>query len=319
MIDLAPIIQAVRLAAVLCREVQRHHIISSEKGGQGPVTIADYGAQAILCRAIKQAFPHDAIIAEESGTQFAELVAPEQRQQIAQLVGGVLGESTDETEIIEWLEYASGGTSARQWLIDPVDGTKGFLALRHYVIAVGLLEESQPTAAVIGAPAFTIDDPKGAIFYASDGEAYLQSMSQRNPPRRIYASERSDSLTLRALESVEKGHASHEQMAKVRARLGMDPNMIERIDSQEKYARIAAGEGELYLRLPRRSGGEYQAWDHAPGAALVLAAGGKVTDIDGSPLDFTKGRVLNNQGVIVTNGRFHDQAIEAVQQILREE
>ncbi|MDX1991236.1 MAG: inositol monophosphatase family protein [bacterium] len=323
MTDLAPLIQAVRLAAILCREVQRHHIIHSEKTGQEPVTIADYGVQAILCRAIQQHFPGDAIIAEESGRQFAELVAPEQRRQIVQLVAGVLGQSVEEAQLIEWLDYGSVSSSvglSRWWLIDPVDGTKGFLALRHYVIAAGLVENGEPTAAVVGAPAFTKLDERGAVFYTDGDAGYMIPMSHRpdEAPHRLRVSEQRDPMQMRALESVDKSHAAHERMAEVRDQVGMSRELVERIDSQEKYCRIAAGEAELYLRLPRQAGGRpHMAWDHGPGTALVRAAGGTVTDVDGSPMNFMQGAVLKNQGIIATNGIVHDQVVEATQRVLQ--
>lgn len=324
MMDLAPLLHAVRLSAVLCKEVQRHHITRSEKTGSEPVTIADYGVQAILCRALQQAYPNDAVIAEESARQFAELVTPEDRQRITQLVAAVLGESTDEAEISAWLDHGrqpEGTVSAgRRWLIDPVDGTKGFLANRHYVIALALLEDDQPTAAVIGAPHFYGEDGPGALLYAAAGVGYVQSMATGGVPQRLAVSDRVEPKHLRAMESVDKSHASFERMARVRAAAGMDVNLVQRMDSQEKYAHIAAGEAELYLRLPRRPGGRpHMTWDHAPGMALVLAAGGKVTDVDGSPLDFSSGRTLNNHGVVVTNGHIHDAIIAAVQAVLREE
>ncbi len=53
---------------------------------------------------------------------------------------------------------------------------------------------------------------------------------------------------------------------------------------------IACGDADLYLRLPREAQPQHRAWDHAAGAALVQAAGGVVTDLDGSLLDFTDRR-----------------------------
>ena len=73
-IDFQPLFQAVRQAAVLCQRVQDHYLVSSEKGEHDPVTIADYGAQAIISRVISQHFPDDAILAEEQGGQFMESV-----------------------------------------------------------------------------------------------------------------------------------------------------------------------------------------------------------------------------------------------------
>jgi 3'(2'), 5'-bisphosphate nucleotidase len=60
-------------------------------------------------------------------------------------------------------------------------------------------------------------------------------------------------------------------------------------------------------------------WDHAPGVALVLAAGGMVTDVDGSMLDFSQGRTLPNRGMLVSNGTVHERLIQAVAELLEEE
>src|SRR5579871_4866313 len=77
LIDLKPIFTAVRQAADLTRRVQQKHLVSSAKDTGDhvePVTIADYGSQAILCRAIADAYPDDAVLAEEHGSQFGELL-----------------------------------------------------------------------------------------------------------------------------------------------------------------------------------------------------------------------------------------------------
>jgi HAL2 family 3'(2'),5'-bisphosphate nucleotidase len=319
---LEPIFQAVRLAAVLCREVQRYHFTESRKVDDEPVTIADYGSQAIVLQAIHKHFPDDAVMAEESGRQFMDLCTPDQRERIAKLVSGVLGRSVYETDLAKWLDYNKKVDAARTWVIDPIDGTKGFLAQRHYVIAVGVLEDGRPTDAVIGAPAYPGYD-RGALVYAYNAEAFIQPLMDENapPPRRVSVTNTTDPAQIRVLESVEKSHASHDRMARVRELAGFGTSPLERVDSQEKYARIAAGDGELYLRLPRKfSSRPHSTWDHAAGAALIHAAGGKVTDVDGSPLDFTTGPTLaNNQGMIVSNGAIHDRMVEAVMQVMGEE
>ena len=74
-----------------------------------------------------------------------------------------------------------------------------------------------------------------------------------------------------------------------------------RLDSQAKYAVVARGEAEAYLRLPTRADYREKIWDHAAGVLIVEEAGGTVTDITGRPLEFTHGRDLAaNRGVIVT-------------------
>lgn len=317
--DLTPVIDAVRQAASLCREVQAHYLSHSDKTGQEPVTIADYGTQAIICRALMHHFPGDTVIAEESGAQFAQLVEPEQRAQIVALVSRILNIAVAEADLIEWLDYGQTALPGpHTWLIDPVDGTKGFLAFRHYVTAVALLEDGQATTAVIGAPEYPGSDG-GALFYAESGAAYIQPMNG-GVARRIHVSDRSDVTTLRALQSVEKSHVSHDRIGQVRVLAGIPDALVGWADSQEKYARIANGDAELYLRLNRTTSTRpHYVWDHAPGTVLVQAAGGRVSDLDGTPLDFSQGRALPNSGVIATNGVIHDQMVAAVQTILAAE
>jgi 3'(2'), 5'-bisphosphate nucleotidase len=89
------------------------------------------------------------------------------------------------------------------------------------------------------------------------------------------------------------------------------------MDSQAKYATVARGFADAYLRLPTKTGYFEKIWDHAGGIAVVEEAGGRVTDVAGKTLDFSRGRELNqNRGVIVTNGLLHDQIVAAVQSVL---
>lgn len=319
MIDFQPIFQAVRQAVILCQRVQETYLISSDKGGHEPVTIADYGAQAIVGRAISRAFPEDAVLAEESGEQFMELVPEDGRKAVIHLLKDLLGESVRQTDVVKWLDHGQGREAKRLWVIDPIDGTKGFLALRNYVVAVGVMMDRKPVAGVIGAPAYPTPDSKGLLFHAQGGAAFMQPMDG-GQVKRIRVSERTEASSLRALESVEKSHANHERMARVRETAGYGAASLIHMDSMEKYARIAAGDAELYLRLPRlNSTRPFMIWDHCAGTALVQAAGGMVTDVDGSPLDFSEGKALKNKGIIVSNGRIHERVIEAVQKILAEE
>jgi len=320
LIDLTPIFTAVRQAATLCKEVQQRHIVKSEKSGHEPVTIADYGSQAIICRAISAHFPNDAVMSEESSEQFMTLVNDTQRAYIIGLIAEVLGEDVAEKDVIKWLDHGKGREERQMWVVDPIDGTKGFLGQRHYVNAVGVMHNRKPVAGLLGAPEYPGGYKGGALLYAVGGTAYIESLDGGNDTREVTVSPRTDPETLRGLESVEKSHAGHERMARVRDYVGMKPELVERADSQEKYGRIAAGDAELYLRLPRLSSTRpHSIWDHAPGAALVEAAGGIVTDVDGSPLDYSTGRALQNEGIVVSNNTIHAKIIDAVQQLLKDE
>jgi len=281
------------------------------------VTIADYGSQAILCRAISLAFPGEAIQAEEQGSQFMTLVPDEQREQVIQLVGEALGESVTEMKIVYWLDSGHGAQSERTWVIDPIDGTKGFIALRRYSICVGILDKGQVVGGVIGSPGYPRSDGKeGLLFQAQNGDAYVEPL-EGGTPRWIQASDLTDARMIRVVESVERDHANLEMMARVRQAAGLAGAQVESLDSQDKYAMVACGDADLYLRLPREVAPKHKAWDHAAGTALVMAAGGMVTDIDGSPLDFSLGPILlKNKGMIVSNGRIHERVLKAVRETL---
>ncbi|MCU0489714.1 MAG: hypothetical protein MUE67_12290, partial [Anaerolineales bacterium] len=73
--------------------------------------------------------------------------------------------------------------------------------------------------------------------------------------------------------------------------------------------------GELYLRLlsPKQPDYKEKIWDQAAGSLLVEEAGGKVSDLQGKPLDFTAGRqLLNNHGLLASNSHLHLAALQAL-------
>jgi 3'(2'), 5'-bisphosphate nucleotidase len=309
MLDLSPILDAVRLAADLTRRVQQLHIAGSEKTGHEPVTIADYGSQAILCHAISRAYPDDAVLAEERADQFVMLVSEENRVHITQLVSDVLGERISETDLVTWLEHGRGKEAGRTWVIDPIDGTKGFIAMRRYAIAIGVLEGGLPIAGVIGSPGYN----DGLLFHAQAGKAYMQHLSGGKTHRIAVSQTPIDTKSPRVVESAEDSHADYEGLLQVLSAAGITSAALERIDSQDKYAMVACGDADLYLRLPREAKPKHKVWDHIGGTALVQAAGGMVTDLDGSPLDFSLGTILSrNKGMVVSNGHLHERILEAL-------
>ena len=108
------------------------------------------------------------------------------------------------------------------------------------------------------------------------------------------------------------------QSARIAADLGITQEPF-RIDSQCKYAALARGDASIYLRMPTRKDYREKIWDHAAGKLVVEEAGGRVTDVDGNPLDFTHGRTLDaNKGVVATCGPIHDRVIEVVRRVRAE-
>lgn len=316
MTDLTPIHSAARKAALLARLVQQAHFTAADKATDDPVTIADYGAQAILCRAIRDSYPGDAIIAEEHGSQFLSLLNAAQRARILTLLTDVLDVNVTQDDVLGWLEYGKGSSAARTWIIDPIDGTKGFISGRHYAIGIGVLEGDSLTGSVIAAPGYPyFEGEAGALFYTADGSAFIEPLAG-GEPRRLRVSDRASIESVRVVESIVSKHKDADTMSVIRQLAGIGADQISEIDSMEKYGWLAADHADLYVRLPR--GADYSQhfiWDHAAGVALVTAAGGRCTDLDGSPLDFTQGSTLaRNRGVVATNGVIHETIIAAIQQ-----
>ena len=310
-------LHAIRQAAALCRLVQAQYLSANVKSAgdqREPVTIADYGSQAIICRALKTHFTADAVVAEESAAQFTQLVPAEQRAQILKLLTRALRQPVSESQLLSWLDFGADRVAARTWVIDPIDGTKGFLARRHYAIACGLLQDSQPVEGIVAAPGYK--DGEGALFYTREGKAFRAPLEQGDGEP-VTVSSRSRPQDIIAAQSFERAHASKSRMARARELAGLGGVRILELDSMEKYALVACGDADLYMRLPR-AGSQYahKIWDHAAGVALAQAAGGKVTDLDGAPLDFSQGESLPNTGMIISNGALHDRVVEAVGRVM---
>ena len=155
-------------------------------------------------------------------------------------------------------------------------------------------------------------DTTGVIYTAIRGQGALAIPIAGGDPVPVRVSTTADSTAARFCESVESGHTSHSDSASVGQQLGITAEPV-RLDSQAKYAVVARGEADIYLRLPTRPGYVEKIWDHAAGVLVVTEAGGRATDIYGKPLEFHHGQGLEkNKGVIVTNGLLHDAVLDAL-------
>lgn len=317
-------IQAVGQAAILCDAVQKKITPEVlEKKDRSPVTKADFGAQAIVSRHLLKAFPNDPIIGEEDA---AELRSPQQqafREAIHDEFKSLEIETTQD-EILGWIDRCNAQNySDRFWTLDPIDGTKGFLRKGQYAISLALIVNGKVTVAAVGCPnlpASVLNDnsnenKRGLLFTAIRGfETEVRSIWSLKNPSVVSVSSQSDPSKMRFCESVESGHSSHGHSAKAAQILGITQEPV-RLDSQAKYCVVARGEADIYLRLPTRPGYQEKIWDHAGGVLVTEQAGGMVTDINGKPLDFTRGSELNqNRGVIVTNGKIHQKVLDALRE-----
>lgn len=307
-------ITAVLQAAKLCQRVREDIPPAIEKKDKSPVTVADFGSQAIICKALKEAFPDTPIVGEED----ASVLRQDEQQATVEKVTGYVKEIIDTattSNVLDWIDYGNGKVSQRFWTLDPIDGTKGFLRQDQYAIALALIEDGEVKVGVLGCPALQFsEDEHGFIFVAVRGEGSYRMPIGGKEMTKLQVVSNDDVSRFRFVESVEASHGNQEQQNAIAQAVGITSPSV-RVDSQAKYGIVSSGEAALYLRLPSPKYPNYREniWDHAAGAIVVEEAGGKVTDMYGKPLDFaTASKMNDNRGVVVSNGSIHDAVLTAL-------
>ena len=230
--------------------------------------------------------------------------------------------SATEAQILEAIGDGSDAPHDRPfWTLDPVDGTKGFLRGQQYAIALAWVEDGRVSVGVLGCPALPVDqaapldtpDPEGVIYAASRGSGAWE-YAAGDPlatPLRITASTFNPIRGIRYCGSVEKAHGDRSLSARVIESLGGGTPVA--VDSQCKYAIVARGQSDAYLRLPRSQSYVERIWDHAAGSVIATEAGARVSDMHGRDLEFCHGRGLEaNTGIVVATPDLHDRLIEQI-------
>jgi 3'(2'), 5'-bisphosphate nucleotidase len=338
---------AVQRAALLTKAVFHEKAKGTlSKDDKSPVTIGDFGAQALIIQAIKHNFPGDEVVGEEDADSLRENTPL--RDQIWDLVKKTqLADSTAESTLggpvknVEAMLDAidagnsSGGAKGRIWALDPIDGTKGFLRGGQYAVCLALMVDGDVKVGVLGCPNLPVDDSAplsavaganatdsegfGVLFSAVKGHGAVSrplSKAGLQKSKPISMKPVSDITQATFCESVEAGHSSHGDQAAIAKKLGVEKASV-RMDSQAKYGSIARGAGDIYLRLPVSATYQEKIWDHAAGDLIVREAGGEVTDTLGRRLDFSKGRTLaENKGVVAAPSGIHEQVLEVVKDVL---
>ncbi|MEM7007929.1 MAG: 3'(2'),5'-bisphosphate nucleotidase [Thermodesulfobacteriota bacterium] len=322
--ELRTAIDAVKKACRLCTKVQAS-LVSEEtmtKKDKSPVTVADFGAQTIICHELMKAFPNDPVVAEEDSVELRKKEGEFLSRKVYEYVSEVLPELREDEihSIIDRGGY-QGGAVGRFWTLDPIDGTKGFLRGEQYAVALALIENGEVVLGVLGCPNLSADLNKsdsetGLIYSAVKGSGSSAEHIESERSDKVEVSDIEHPSYAPFCESVESAHSSHSDSEKISQILGVTAEPI-RIDSQCKYAVIARGDASIYLRLPTRKDYSEKIWDHAAGSIIVSEAGGRVSDIYGNNLDFSKGRTLaDNKGIVGTNGELHELVISAVVEVL---
>jgi 3'(2'), 5'-bisphosphate nucleotidase len=303
---------------------------SFAKADGSPVTAADFVVQAFVASRLAQQLPVDPLVAEEDASALRADAASDVRKQVLRLVGQMLPDAEVEMEqMFAWIDRGRGVCGHRFWTLDPIDGTKGLLRGGQYVIALALVVHGTVEIGIIGCPRLSLttapastsnvpehatvtaveEDTDGGVAIAAQGRGAWWMPLNGGHLTRLSVSSESDPAKTRALHPRESRHSDVDELHRVlRALRSSAPPVL--MDGQTKHVLLAAGAAELLMRIPVNPDYREAIWDQAAGALLVEEAGGRVTDLDGLPLDFTTGRhLLRNTGLIASNGRLHDAVL----------
>ncbi|CAI9758336.1 unnamed protein product [Fraxinus pennsylvanica] len=304
-----------------------------------PVTVADYGSQAVVSYILEKELPSMSfsLVAEEDSEDLRKEEAQGTLKRITQLVNETLASdgmadvlplSVEDVLVAIDNGKSDGGPHGQHWVLDPIDGTKGFLRGDQYAIALALLDEGKVVLGVLACPNLPLSsvashnqliskDDVGCLFYAQVGTGtYMQSLDGSKATKvHVSATENPEEASF--FESFEAAHSMHDLSGLIAKKLGVKAPPV-RIDSQAKYGALSRGDGAIYLRFPHK-GYREKIWDHAAGYIVVAEAGGVATDAAGNPLDFSRGRYLDlDTGIIVTNQKLMPALLKAVQESLKE-
>ncbi|KMS96773.1 hypothetical protein BVRB_8g199560 [Beta vulgaris subsp. vulgaris] len=358
-------VKAVQMACSLCQRVQKSLLSKStslvqSKDDNSLVTIADWSVQATVSWVLTESFGSNnvSIVAEEDVETLSKPEASGLLESVVQTVNECLSEAPQfgikgpiiplkKAEVLEAIRQCNfnGGPSGRFWVLDPVDGTLGFVRGDQYAVALALVEDGEVVLGVLGCPNYplrkewlsyhhryyriiskltpptSISWDKGFVLYAKkgSGKAWMQPLIPSNnlvwlkSPRPVYVSSIEDPGQATFCEPVERANSSHSFTAGLAHSVGVRKEPL-RVYSMVKYAAVARGDAEIFMKFAR-SGYKEKIWDHAAGTVIIQEAGGVVTDAGGNPLDFSNGIYLEglDRGIIACAGvQLHEKIVRAV-------
>ena len=320
--------RAVGDACLIARDVQSslEQVRSITKDDRSPVTVADFACQAIVGRRLRDELGGDVILVGEEDSAY---LREDEHRVIAEAtlaaVQDVWEDATLES-MLDAIDVGSGDTHHQGfWTLDPIDGTKGFLRGQQYAISLAYVERGQVVVAALGCPnmpsdfAEPFDTPAkhGCLYFCIKGDGVWEVPADDpfGDATEIRRLDHEKGQPISVCASVEKAHSNVSDTDRILEHIGEESEPV-RLDSQAKYAVVARGQADAYLRLPTKKDYVERIWDHAAGSLIASEAGCFVTDIHGHALDFTHGRGLEkNKGVVCAPPRVHGMVMRAIEEL----
>jgi len=265
--ELKTALEAARLSASALRDAYEHFQVIPDAPSD-ITTDADRRSQEIILNHLHRIFPADAFCAEEATPTLA----------------------------------AAPHTGPRLWIVDPIDGTRGFARKNgEFSVMIAFVHEGRPAVGVVLEPA------KERLTYAVLGQGCWRQDGQDGAAVacRVSALAELSRATLTQSHSRKPGSRSRQVAALNPARI------VETYSAGIKLAFVARGEADLYLNTYEA----FHDWDICAGDILVQEAGGKVTGIAGQELRYGLAGAWQRHGLLASNGLVHNAAIKTLSQL----
>jgi 3'(2'), 5'-bisphosphate nucleotidase len=228
-------------------------------------TEADCQSQEIILAHLHRVFPADALCAEEETPTLA----------------------------------AADHTGSRLWIVDPIDGTRGFARKNgEFSVMIAFVQENRPAVGIVLEPA------KKRLTYAVLGQGCWRQDGEAAKPTACKVS------STRVLSEATLTQ-SHSRTPGTRSRLvqALNPaHVVESYSAGIKLALVARAEADVYLNTYEA----FHDWDICAGHLLVQEAGGKVTGIAGQELRYGLPGAWQRDGLLGSNGLLHEAAVQAI-------
>ncbi|MFN2598832.1 MAG: 3'(2'),5'-bisphosphate nucleotidase CysQ [Pyrinomonadaceae bacterium] len=236
--------------------------------GDDPVTQADYAANRVIVEGITREFADDGLLSEET------------------------------TDTVRRL------AKRRVWVIDPIDGTKGFIEGNgDFAVQIGLAVEGYPALGVVYQPAADL------MQWAARG-AGAWVVRRETGATRLRVSDVTEPARMRLAASL--SHRSPRMDAVVKA-FGFTEE-VRRGSVGIKIGLIVERQCDLYVTLSSRT----HQWDTCAPEAILSEAGGRLTDLFGEPVNYNAEDTRNYNGVAATNGAAHALVVRTLAPLLAE-
>lgn len=245
-----------RVAGDAIRRVAAQGFEEFQKSGGSPVTAADLESDRVIREGLLADFPEDGLLTEESDQHIL-------------------------------------GTSGRTWIIDPLDGTNGFVAgTDDYAVHIALVEGTEPVLGVVYEPA------SHRLYYALKDVGAFMSVGGGGTVRQLRVSKRTERPRMPLVTSTRMDEG---ERVRALAELGLADGGRARSVGY-KIGMLVRADVDVYF-----SAHPVNYWDSCAPLVVCEAAGGRMTALDGSPLSYALDGSTEHGPFIATNGHAHDE------------